>query len=440
VANAELTPEFALALGRSAARVLGGTTFVVGRDTRISGPLLQAALAAGLAAEGARVVDVGVLPTPALAALAADRHVPAAVISASHNPFPDNGIKLFAPGGRKLSDDVEARLEAELERLTTGLVGSVPEQRTGAAVGTLAADAGAADWYAGLLAARLEGRRLDGVRVVLDCANGAASAVAPAVFRGVAAKADVLCAEPDGTNINDGCGSTHPGALQGRVVDEGADLGLAFDGDADRVIAVDHRGQVVDGDALIALFAADRRDQGRLAGETVVVTVMSNLGFHQAMQKQGISVHETPVGDRYVLEALEANGWTLGGEQSGHIVFRDLATTGDGILTGLLLVDLVVRAGRPLAEMADAAMTRLPQVLRNVRVADRDGLAGPAGDRVRAEVARVLTDLGDRGRVLLRPSGTEPLIRVMAEAPTQTEAEAVVDRLCRAVAEALGPA
>jgi phosphoglucosamine mutase len=289
-----------------------------------------------------------------------------------------------------------------------------------------------------VLAARLEGRRLDGVRLVLDCANGAASTVAPAVFRVVGAKTEVLCAAPDGANINDGCGSTYPGPLQARVVGDGADLGLAFDGDADRVIAVDHRGRVVDGDALIALFAADRRDQGRLAGETVVVTVMSNLGFRQAMQKQGIGVHETPVGDRYVLEALEANGWTLGGEQSGHIVFRDLATTGDGILTGLLLVDLVVRAGRSLAELADAAMTRLPQVLRNVRVADRDGLAGPAGDPVRAEVSRVQAGLGDRGRVLLRPSGTEPLIRVMAEAPTQAEAEAVVDRLCRAVAEALG--
>ncbi len=418
--------------------MLGGTTFLVGRDTRISGPLLQAALAAGLAAEGAQVVDIGVLPTPALAALAADRNAPAAVISASHNPFPDNGIKLFGPGGRKLTDDVESRLEAELEGMTTGLVGSVPEQRTGAAVGTLTAGEDAARWYADRLVARLEGRRLDGVRLVLDCANGAASAVAPDVFRALGADIDVLAASPDGTNINDGCGSTHPGSLQARVTANGAELGLAFDGDADRVIAVDHRGRVVDGDAIIALFAADRRDRGLLAGQTVVVTVMSNLGFRQAMVRQGIAVHETTVGDRYVLEALEANGWTLGGEQSGHIVFLDLATTGDGILTGLLLVDLVLRAGKPLAELADAAMTRFPQVLRSVRVADRDGLAGPAGDPVRAEVARVAGELGDRGRVLLRPSGTEPLIRVMAEAPTEAEAEAVVDRLCRIVGEALG--
>ena len=439
MANAELTPEYALALGRAAARVLGGTSFLVGRDTRISGPLLQAALVSGLAAEGARVVDIGVLPTPALAALAADRDIPAAMISASHNPFPDNGIKLFAPGGRKLSDALESRLEAELVRLTTGLVGGVPELRTGAAVGTLHTDATAAGWYAERLAARLEGRRLDGVRLVLDCANGAASGVAPGVFQGLGASTEVLFAEPNGTNINDGCGSTHPDTLQARVRASGADLGLALDGDADRVIAVDHRGRVVDGDAIIALFAADRRDQGRLVGDTVVVTVMSNLGFRQAMHTQGIGVHETAVGDRYVLEALEANGWTLGGEQSGHIVFWDLATTGDGILTGLLLVDLVLRAGRPLAELADAAMTRLPQVLRSVRVADRDGLAGPAGDPVRSEVDRVARELGDRGRVLLRPSGTEPLIRVMAEAPTEAEAEAVVDRLCRAVAAALGP-
>ena len=418
--------------------MLGGTSFLVGRDTRVSGPLLQAALSAGLAAEGARVVDIGVLPTPALAALAADRDVPAAVISASHNPFSDNGIKLFAPGGRKLSDDVEAQLEAELARLTTGLVGGVPESRTGSDVGTLNEDPDAAVWYAARLVAPLDGRNLEGVRLVLDCANGSASGVAPGVFRGVGASVDVLSAEPDGTNINDGCGSTHPDALQARVLAVGADLGLAFDGDADRVIAVDHRGRVVDGDAIIALFAADRRDHGRLAGETVVVTVMSNLGFRQAMQQQGIAVHETPVGDRYVLEALEANGWTLGGEQSGHIIFWDLATTGDGILTGLLLADLVLRAGRPLAELADAAMTRLPQVLRNVRVADRDGLAGPDGAPVRAEVERVTAELGGRGRVLLRPSGTEPLIRVMAEAPTEAEAEAVVDRLCRAVVEALG--
>jgi phosphoglucosamine mutase len=439
VANAQLTPEYALALGRAAARVLGGTSFLVGRDTRISGPLLQAALTAGLAAEGARVVDIGVLPTPALAALAADRNVPAAVISASHNPFSDNGIKLFAPGGRKLSDDVEAQLEAELERFTTGLVGSVPEQRTGAAVGTLNTDTEAGAWYGARLTAPLDGRRLDGVRLVLDCANGAASGVAPGVFRDVGASVDVLAAEPDGVNINDGCGSTHPDVLQARVIASGADVGLAFDGDADRVIAVDHRGRVVDGDAIIALFAADRRDQSRLAGGTVVVTVMSNLGFRQAMQQQGIAVHETAVGDRYVLEALEAHGWTLGGEQSGHIIFRDLATTGDGILTGLLLVDLVLRAGRPLAELADASMTRLPQVLRNVRVADRDGLTGSDGAPVRAAIERVTAELGDRGRVLLRPSGTEPLIRVMAEAPTEAEAEAIVDRLCQVVADALGP-
>jgi phosphoglucosamine mutase len=424
-----------LSLGRATARVLGAGSFLVGRDTRISGPLLQAALSAGLAAEGATVIDVGVLPTPGVAALAAARNLPAAVISASHNPYPDNGIKLFASGGRKLSDDVEARLEAELQRVVEP--GSKAGHPTGASVGTVTADTGAAAWYSQHVTAALEGRRLDGASVVIDCAGGAASPVAPGIFASVGATVDVLFDQPDGTNINDGCGSTHPEALQERVAATGASLGLAFDGDADRIIAVDHRGRLVDGDALIALFALDRRDQGRLVDDTVVVTVMTNLGFRLAMEQHGVAVHETRVGDRYVLEALEAHGWSLGGEQSGHIVFRDLASTGDGILTGLLLVDLVLRHGRPLAELADAAMTRLPQVLRNVRVADRDGLWGPAGQSVRAEVALVEAALGERGRILLRPSGTEPVIRVMAEAPTEAEAEAAVARLCDAVIRAL---
>ena len=426
-----------LALGRAAARVLGSARFLVGRDTRISGPLLQASLSAGLAAEGATVVDVGVLPTPGIAALAAERNLPAAVISASHNPFHDNGIKFFVAGGRKLSDDVEARLEAELQRLTEK--GSAAALPTGASVGTFTVDPDAPAWYSRQVSAALNGRRLEGARVVIDCACGAASPVAPGIFASLGATVDVLFDRPDGTNINDGCGSTHPEALQERVAATGASLGLAFDGDADRMVAVDHRGRLVDGDALIALFALDLRDQGRLAGGTVVVTVMANLGLRLAMEEHGILVHETQVGDRYVLEALEANSWSLGGEQSGHIVFRDLATTGDGILTGLLLVDLVLRHGRTLAELADGAMTRLPQVLRSIRVADRDGLSGPAGQSVRAEVASVEEALGHRGRVLLRPSGTEPVIRVMAEAPTEAEAEAAVARLCDAVIRALKP-
>jgi phosphoglucosamine mutase len=458
VANTELTPELVLALGRAAARVLcrpgpAGSprpVFLIGRDTRVSGPLLQAALAAGLASEGVDARDLGVLPTPGVAALAAASGTPAAVISASHNPFPDNGIKLFAAGGRKLSDETEERLEKELAAVLAGRVAPLRPaaapaptdtrgdgRPTGGEVGRLSADSDGPAWYRRRLVDSLEGRRLDGIRVAVDCANGAASVTAADVLRRAGAEVvAVLAADPDGRNINDGCGSTHPAGLQVEVVASGADVGLAFDGDADRVIAVDHTGAVVDGDQLIALCALDLRGRGRLAGDTVVVTVMTNLGFRLAMERHGISVHETQVGDRYVLEALDAGGWSLGGEQSGHVIFKDLATTGDGVLTGLQLLDLVLRSGRPLAELAAEAMVRLPQVLRNVRVADRDGLA--SADSVWAEVADAEGTLGGAGRVLLRASGTEPLVRVMVEAPTSREAEAVAERLVGAVTRALG--
>ncbi|MBW3614366.1 MAG: phosphoglucosamine mutase [Actinobacteria bacterium] len=431
VANAELTPELTMGLGRAACRVLGRGPWLVGRDTRISGPLLHAALAAGLAAEGATVIDLGVAPTPAVAATCADRGLPGAVISASHNPFPDNGIKLFAAGGRKLADDVEERLESAL---AAGPGGDVP---VGAEVGTLMTDGSAIGAYANRLLAALEGRTLAGIAVVIDCANGAASSIAEEVFRRAGATVSVLHAEPDGTNINAGCGSTYPDSLQQAVRERpGTSLGLAFDGDADRVLAVDADGEIVDGDQILALAALDLRQRGRLAGDTVVVTVMSNLGFRLGMEAAGIRVVETQVGDRYVLEALAAGGYSLGGEQSGHVIFADLATTGDGMLTGLLLSDLVRRQGRPLADLAAAAMSRLPQVLRNVRVARRDGLA--TAPEIRAEVQAVEAELGHRGRVLLRPSGTEPLVRVMAEAPTQAAAEAAVRRIAAAVTEALG--
>jgi phosphoglucosamine mutase len=434
VANSELTPELVVALGRAAGRVLAGPggSFLVGRDTRVSGPLLQAALSAGLAAEGVDVWDVGVLPTPAVAALSADRRVPAAVISASHNPFPDNGIKLFGAGGRKLSDDVEERLEAEL-----GTDPAAVPVRTGAAVGRLIVDTDGGPWYRRHLLEALEGRRLDGIRVAVDCAHGAAAATAPEVLSLAGAQVvAVLGAEPDGTNINAGAGSTHPAGLRAAVVAERAQVGLAFDGDADRVIAVDETGRLVDGDELIALFALDLRDRARLAEDTVVVTVMTNLGFRSAMRAHGVDVQETRVGDRYVLEALDRGGWSLGGEQSGHIIFRELATTGDGLLTGLLLLDLVVRRRRPLSALAGEAMTRLPQVLRNVRVARRDGLSD--AQTVWAEVAAVEAELEGRGRVLLRPSGTEPLVRVMVEAPTVEEAESVAGRLADVVSRCLG--
>jgi phosphoglucosamine mutase len=455
VANTDLTPELVLALGRAAARVLcrpgpAGSprpAFLIGRDTRVSGPLLQAALAAGLASEGVDVFDVGVLPTPGVAALSATSGSPAAVISASHNPFPDNGIKLFAAGGRKLSDETEERLEKELAGILAGqaapidpVAPNVPSgegRPTGGGVGRLSADPDGPAWYRRQLVAALEGRRLEGIRVAIDCANGAATVTAADALRRAGAEVvAVLAADPDGRNINDGCGSTHPGGLQATVVASGADVGLAFDGDADRVIAVDHTGVLVDGDQLIALCALDLRSRGRLAGDTVVVTVMTNLGFRLAMDTHGIAVHETDVGDRNVLEALDRGGWSLGGEQSGHVIFRDLATTGDGVLTGLLLLDLVLRSGRPLADLAAEAMVRLPQVLRNVRVADRAGLA--AASSVWAEVADVERALGGSGRVLLRASGTEPLVRVMVEAPTSHEAEAVAERLVTAVTRALG--
>jgi len=432
LANGDLTPELVLALGRAAARVLGGPRFVVGRDTRLSGTLLEAALVAGLAAEGIQVTTLGVAPTPAVAWLAAADGVAGAVISASHNSFEDNGVKLFTAGGKKLTDDLEEALEAELYSL---LSHQDPGQaRTGDAVGTVTDGAGDVSRWSESVLASVDGRGLEGLRVVVDCANGAATHVAPSVLRSLGATVDVLHDEPDGTNINAGCGSTHPDDLRRAVVRRGADVGFAFDGDADRVLAVDDDGRLIDGDQIIAVTAIDRRDHGRLAHDTVVVTVMANLGFRLGMAEHGIEVLEVPVGDRYVLEALAEGGLSLGGEQSGHVVFADLATTGDGLLTAVQLLDVVCRSGRPLAELADHAMTRLPQVLWNVRVVDK-GIDVNAA--LAADIAEVEAELGDHGRVLIRGSGTEPLVRVMVEAPTAEEAEAAAGRLIAAV-EGLG--
>ena len=436
LANVELTPELALALGRAAARVLGtDRPFVLARDTRRSGPMLEAALAAGLAAEGAGVVLAGVLATPGAAYLSQARDCPAAVLSASHNPFPDNGIKFFARGGRKLTDEVEDRVEAELDALLAGR--AEPTRVEGSAVGRIEPDEGARRAYESRLLAVLDGRRLEGLRVVVDCGNGAASASAPWVLAQLGAKVENLAigAEPDGTNINAGCGSTHPGPLQAEVVATGAAVGLAFDGDADRLVAVDERGGLVDGDHILAIAALDLRERGRLRHDTVVATVMANLGFHQAMAAEGIRVETTPVGDRSVLEAMEAGGYSLGGEQSGHIIFGDLATTGDGLLSGLVLLDVLARSGRPLSELA-SVVVKLPQVLRNVRVADRAGL--PAAAAFWSEVAAAEAELAGSGRVLVRPSGTEPLVRIMVEAATEEAAEAYTDRLATTLTEALG--
>jgi phosphoglucosamine mutase len=427
VANTELTPELALSLGRAAALVLGPTgRIVVGRDTRRSGPLLEAAFVAGLTSAGVDAVLLGVVPTPAVAWVSATEGIPGAVISASHNPYGDNGIKLFAPGGRKLSDEVEAAVE-------TALADGRGPRPTGAGIGVPVDGHGLVDRWVESVGATLEGRRLDGIRIVVDCANGAASPVAASLLQGLGADVHVLNDRPDGTNINDHCGATHPEALAAAVPELAADLGLALDGDADRCIAVDSSGEVVDGDQILAVLALDRRRRHALPDDTVVVTVMTNLGFRQAMAAQGVHVVDTAVGDRYVLEAMESGGFALGGEQSGHVIQRDLATTGDGLLTGVHLADVVARSGAPLRDLA-AVMTRLPQVLVNVRLAERrpDLLAAVA-----AEVAAAEAELGDHGRVLLRPSGTEPVVRVMVEAATEAHAAEVAARLASAV-EAAG--
>jgi phosphoglucosamine mutase len=388
--------------------------------------MLQAALSAGLAGEGADVIDVGILPTPAIAWLSADRDIPGAVISASHNPFADNGIKLFARGGTKLSVETETAIEEELEQvLDPGVRG--PRSPEGFGVGRVVSEPGAADAYLAHLVSLLEGRRLDGLRLVVDGANGAAAEIAARLYEEVGAEVVAIGCEPDGSNINAGCGSTHTDTLATAVVEHGADLGLALDGDADRLLAVDAAGETIGGDELLALFTVDLAERGQLAGNTVVVTVMTNLGFKLAMENRGITVKETPVGDRHVLAALDADGLALGGEQSGHIIFRRMATTGDGLLTGLNLADLMARSKKPLAELLDGLVTRVPQVLVNVQVPDPDLLA--AADAVWSAVAEEETRLGEQGRVLLRPSGTETLVRVMVEAPGNGVAEEVAQRL-----------
>ena len=427
VANTELTAGFALNLGRAAAQVLSRLdtsssvasepvdVVVIGGDTRESTPMLRAALGAGFAAEGVDVIDLGTATTPMVAFEAQRLGVMGAVVSASHNPYGDNGIKLFAPGGTKLTDDVEARIESVLESLgdPTGSAGRLGTHD----------DAGP---YSAHVLAFLDGRDLAGIKVVLDAANGAGCSIAPDVLRAAGADVVVIAADPDGRNINDGCGATHPELVAAAVVQHGADLGVALDGDADRLIAVDGTGTVVDGDHIIAICAADLRGRGQLANDTVVVTVMTNLGFRLAMDVAGINVVETGVGDRYVLEALGAGGYSLGGEQSGHVIFADHATTGDGLLTAVALIDIVKRSERTLPDIASDAMTSLPQSLVNVRVGER---VPDVAERLADEITVVEADLGATGRVLVRPSGTEPLIRVMVEAATADQAQAAADQL-----------
>jgi len=385
--------------------------------------MLEAALVAGLCAEGADVVLVGVLPTPGIAQVARERGAPAAVLSASHNPYGDNGVKLFAAGGRKIPESLELQVEEELRTLAVTQPEPGPE---GVGVGVSSEHRSALDDYVAALVDSLQGRQLSSLHVVVDCGNGAAFRAAPTALRALGATVDVIHASPDGVNINAGCGSTHPQQLQEAVLVARADAGLAFDGDADRVIAIDERGQLVDGDEILAIAGIDLHDRKLLRGDAIVATVMSNMGLRRALEPYGITVIETPVGDRNVLDVLEQRNLALGGEQSGHVIYADHATTGDGTLTGIFLLDTMARRGRKLSELA-SVVTRVPQVLRNVAVEGADGLARDAAFWSR--VRDVDEELGDDGRVLVRPSGTEPLVRVMVEATDPEAAEAAAERL-----------
>ena len=438
LANGPLTADLALSLAQATAVVLGQgrtadarraagkrLTAVVARDPRVSGEFLTAAVSAGLASSGVDVLDAGVLPTPAAAFLIADTDAAFGVmVSASHNPAPDNGIKIFARGGVKLPDVVEQRIEAAMD--------GPKLQPTGGGVGRIRRFADAEDRYIVHLLGSLP-HRLEGLHVVLDCAHGAASGVSPETFSDAGATVTVIGADPDGLNINDGVGSTHLDALRAEVVRLGADLGIAHDGDADRCLAVDADGTVVDGDQIMAILAVAMKQRGHLAQDTLVATVMSNLGLHRAMAEHGIRVEQTAVGDRYVLERMNAGGYSLGGEQSGHVIMSEYATTGDGLLTGLHLAAEMAHRKATLAELA-SVMTVYPQVLVNVKDVDRSRVGDPvvAQAVVDAERAR-----GGSGRVLLRASGTEALVRVMVEAASEDDARSHADALASVVAERL---
>ena len=433
LANRDLTPDLALGVASAAAHVLvesqqGRPQVIVGRDPRASGEFLSAAVEAGLASAGVDVWNAGVVPTPAVAYLTASRDAAFGImLSASHNPMPDNGIKIFARGGKKLADDVEDRIAAVFE------AGLEPGP-TGSDVGRIVSGESALDDYVEHLVGSVPGS-LDGIKVVIDAANGAASKASPMAFARLGAEVVSLHDAPDGYNINEDCGSTHIGSLQEAVLTNGADIGIAHDGDADRCLAVDEKGQLVDGDQIMAILAVAMQAQGRLSRDTVVATVMSNLGFLIAMRERGIEVLQTAVGDRYVLEAMLAGGYNLGGEQSGHVLQLDHATTGDGTLTALSLVHTLVNADEPMSELA-AVMSRLPQVLINVPDVDKARLHDSAA--LTEAVRAVEADLGEQGRVLLRPSGTEPLVRVMVEATEDGRAREVAEGLAAVVRAELG--
>ncbi len=430
LANRDVTAELALDLSVSAAHILSEVgsrrTAVVGRDPRASGEFLQSAVAAGLASAGVDVIDAGVLPTPAIAYLTKVRSADLGVmLSASHNAMPDNGIKFFNAEGNKLPDEVEGQIEARLNEQWQRPVGDD--------VGRIVADPDGIAEYVAHLLTTVE-TPLDGLTVVVDGANGAASAAAPLAYRQAGATVIEIHCDPDGYNINRDCGSTHMQDLQAAVVDAGADLGIAHDGDADRCLAVDAQGHIVDGDQLMSIIALSMRDAGRLVNNTVVATVMANLGFKQAMERESITVVETAVGDRYVLEAMMDGGFVLGGEQSGHVVMSEHATTGDGLLTALQVMSRMAQTGSSLADLADV-MHRLPQVLINVSGVDKHAV--DSNERVAEAVARAQAALAGSGRVLLRKSGTEPLVRVMVEAQDERTAAAVAGDLAAVVREHL---
>lgn len=434
LANGKLTAQLATSLGVAAAQVLAKQVepskdksdrpfAIVGRDPRISGEFLQAAISAGLASAGVDVIEVGVVPTPAVAFLTDHTKAHLGVmISASHNAMPDNGIKFFAQGGQKLADEVEDEIERQLNRNS--------ELPTGANVGTIRQDDQLVEKYIDHLLSSID-QSLAGLKVVIDGANGSASLIGPETLRRAGAQVITIHCQPDGLNINEGCGSTHMEDLFAAVVEHGADIGIAHDGDADRFLAVAEDGSFVDGDQILAILASGRKAKNNLVGNTVVATVMSNLGFTLAMRELEINVVATAVGDRYVLEAMRDHGLTIGGEQSGHVILSEYATTGDGILTALHVLNEMKRTGKSLSELA-SIVTRLPQVLVNVKGVDKSKVANSI---LTQAVKNAELELGQTGRVLLRPSGTEPLIRVMVEAASQNQAQEIAQQLAQVVKE-----
>lgn len=429
VANQGLTPELAYKIGRCGGFVLAGRVekpnVVIGRDTRISGPMLEAALVAGLLSIGANVIRLGVVTTPAVAYLTRTLKADAGVmISASHNPVEDNGIKFFGADGFKLSDETEL----EIERLMDAELDELPRP-VGGEIGTVLDNDQAKYMYLDYVKSTVDSS-FKGYRIVLDCAHGAAYELAPKVFEELGAEVISIGAEPDGRNINEGFGSTHPKKLQKLVVERGAHIGLAFDGDADRLIAIDENGEEVDGDYILSICGQAMNQAGKLRQQTIVTTVMSNIGFFKGIESLGMKAAKTAVGDRYVMEEMRKGGYNLGGEQSGHVIFLDYNTTGDGILTALQLMDTVVKSGKKLSELKEI-MRKYPQTLVNVRVADKSKLKDNAA--VELAIRKVEEELGDNGRVLVRPSGTESLIRVMAEGPDKEQVEAYVQQIAEVI-------